>query len=385
MSDALADLLAPLPVATFFAEYFERSPVAVHRQAPAPFSSWFSVADVEEFLAAGTHVYPDVYLVDAANPALAPADYCGREQRIDVARLFDLHAAGATIVLFGIHAQFPALAALCRGLERRFAHPFDCNAYLSPPHARGLPAHYDNHDVFALQIAGAKTWTLRDMPLAMPLPGQSFSALRPAPGPVSAVIELAAGDTLYCPRGLIHSAASGAATSLHLTIGLKGRSWAEAMLEIVAGCALEDPEFRRLLPAVHGPDAVAQFRRLVARLAATDPLPALDRLAEAFVAARPYPGAGQLGRLVAPGPLSAETRVAAWPDLLFRLVEDGGSVTLVWQGPELTFPAFVAGTLRAALGGAAVSARSLAGGLDEAGCLVLLRRLAREGVVAPVA
>ena len=39
------------------------------------------------------------------------------------------------------------------------------NAYLSPPSARGLELHFDFHDVFVLQLDGAKRWRVWE-PLA---------------------------------------------------------------------------------------------------------------------------------------------------------------------------------------------------------------------------
>ena len=32
------------------------------------------------------------------------------------------------------------------------------NAYLTPPAERGLDIHFDFHDVFVVQLAGAKRW-----------------------------------------------------------------------------------------------------------------------------------------------------------------------------------------------------------------------------------
>ena len=63
------------------------------------------------------------------------------------------------------HAQMltvpkPKLAALCRAMEKAFSSHFQANVYLSPPNAQGFGTHFDSHDVFVLQVAGSKIWTL---------------------------------------------------------------------------------------------------------------------------------------------------------------------------------------------------------------------------------
>jgi hypothetical protein len=63
---------------------------------------------------------------------------------------------GATIILPQLHFRVPALATLCRLLERRFSQRFQADIYLTPPGAQGFGTHYDNHDVFILQVAGSK-------------------------------------------------------------------------------------------------------------------------------------------------------------------------------------------------------------------------------------
>ena len=44
------------------------------------------------------------------------------------------------------------------------------NAYLTPAGAAGLAPHHDTHDVFVLQVAGAKHWTVRAPVVDTPLP-----------------------------------------------------------------------------------------------------------------------------------------------------------------------------------------------------------------------
>ncbi len=380
-------MLAPLTPDAFFAEHFEQRVAIVNRGDPGYYDGLLDLDGIDRFLAGAEHHYPDVYLVDAADPELKPQDYCGANQRIDLRRLYDRFAGGATIVLFGVRDRIPALRQLCRALERRFSHAFDTNIYLTPPNAHGLKPHYDNHDVFVLQFAGSKRWTTYDRKVEMPLPGQSFAQTKPAPGPVSGRWRLEAGDLLYCPRGLMHDAEAEDAISLHVTIGLKGQTWAELMIEAVSAMALAEPEFRRLLPpgfaaAFDGDAVAAAFRRLADRLAAhADPVALLGQMADRFVAGRPPAASGQLGQLLAPADVALDARVGAWPHQLYRLTIEGETVRVVASGATLTLPAFAADSLAFALATPAFRVGDLPGELDDAGRLVLVRRLLREGLL----
>jgi hypothetical protein len=142
----------------------------------------------------------------------------------------------------------PALAALCRALESVFSAHFQTNVYLSPPNAQGFGTHFDSHDVFVLQISGSKTWSLYDTLIELPLHEQRFEKGKHIPGPVTQQLTIRAGDLLYCPRGLFHSAHSTDEPSLHVTLGLMGKTWADVLAEAVSAASLAHPALRANLP-----------------------------------------------------------------------------------------------------------------------------------------
>ena len=94
--------------------------------------------------------------------------------------------------------------------------------------------------------------------IALPLRGQAFDPDKHAPGPPTREFTLQAGDLLYCPRGLFHSARSTDEASLHITLGLIGKTWADVMIEAVSAACLASPAFRANLPVGF---ANARFRR----------------------------------------------------------------------------------------------------------------------------
>ena len=69
-------------------------------------------------------------------------------------------AAGATIVLQGLHRMWPPLVDFTRQLVEELGHPAQVNAYVTPPSSQGFSPHYDTHDVFVLQVSGEKRWVI---------------------------------------------------------------------------------------------------------------------------------------------------------------------------------------------------------------------------------
>ena len=133
-----------------------------------------------------------------------------------------------------------AVAALLAPLQRALGASATANLYVTPPGARGLPAHYDDHCVLALQIMGRKAWRLSGPRPAEPLPPLGAARDRPIPrGNASREIVLGAGDVLYVPRGYVHECEAlddddGGEPSVHLTLAL------EVEAELTVGAMLRD-------------------------------------------------------------------------------------------------------------------------------------------------
>ena len=289
-------LIEPIVPATFFAEFYEQQPLLIERRQSSKFASLLTFDAIDRYLSTTTPCRPDVFLVDAVRD-LKPDDYSFPHSeppgRIDLPRAYQLFATGATICLSQLHERMAPLAALCRAVEKTFSSHFQTNVYLSPPNAQGFKTHFDSHDVFVLQVSGSKLWTLYDTGIVLPLRGQAFDPEKHAPGPPTREFTLQAGDLFYCPRGLYHSARSTDETSLHITLGLIGKTWADVMIEAVSAACLASPALRANLPvgfansAYDSRQAAATFRALfdtVAREAQLAPI--LQRLAEEFVTSR---------------------------------------------------------------------------------------------------
>lgn len=381
-------LIEPVPPEVFFKDYFEKKPLLIEGKDRARFGSLLSIEAIDRYLATSSPCHPDVFLVDAARQ-LKPDDYAFPESgRIDLPRAYQLFNSGATISLGQLHERLPSLAALCRAMEHSFSHHFQTNIYLSPRNAQGFKTHYDSHDVLVLQIAGSKHWTLHDTPIELPLRGQGFDPEKHIPGEPTREFTIRAGDVLYCPRGLCHAARATDDVSLHITLGLIGKTWADVMVEAVSEACLASPAFRAHLPVGFAKpgfdrrDAEATFRSLIETFAFTARLgPILDRFAESFVTSRQPALEGCLEELDSPPPISLASRVAARPHLVHLMREESEKVVVLFGSTKIALPSFTRETIAFALSGAAFQVSDLPGPLDDAGKVVLVQRLVREGML----
>lgn len=380
-------LIHPVSKEAFFAEYWEKRPLLIQRHQPDYFHSLLTLDEVDRVLTTLDRRHPDITLKNA-NREITAEDYTLEDGALDVAKVYQLFAGGATILLAYLDTVVPALTAFCRNLEKQFSCPFQTNVYLTPAHAQGAKPHYDTHDVFVLQVVNSKHWTLYGTPVELPLPGQDFDPGAHQPGAATSEFELAAGDVAYIPRGLVHDARSGDTTSLHITTGILRYTWTDLLLELVADVSLSDPSFRQALPPGFAgqefdrSQARQTLRNLLQRLSAKAQLdPILDRFVDEFISASPPPLRGQMDQLAAADRLRLEDWAGARPGVAWFLRLTAQSCSVDCYGRKITFPLHTGEAVRFALGQSRFRVRDLPGNLEDEAKLVLVRRLIREGLV----
>src|SRR5690348_1284422 len=148
---SLQTLVAPISEEEFKAHYWEQKPLVLHRNDPNYYDDLFTLEDFDQAIMRSPKY------VKIANAATKKnASYKTVTQGLE-AVLADMRDGG-TIVLDQMHTADPKLGLLCRMLAPEFGHQFQTNLYLTPPHGRGFTPHWDNHDVFILQVMGNKSW-----------------------------------------------------------------------------------------------------------------------------------------------------------------------------------------------------------------------------------
>lgn len=389
----------------FAAQYWGRRPLLSRSGAlPRDFTDLLSPDAVDELITRRGVRAPFLRMAKAgqllARDCYLDAGGFGAEMpdQVDSARVLAQLAAGATLVLQGLHRLWPPLIDFVREAVDDLGHPVQANAYITPPDNQGFDPHYDVHDVFVLQVSGDKRWIVHEPVHTDPLPSQPWTdhratiAARGAQTPVIDTV-LTAGDVLYLPRGWVHSARSGDTTSIHLTIGVAAMTGLDVMRAVVDALA-DDAEFRKSLPmgidVAHAGETAAIASKVMAALTET----VRDRGAELSdrVAARMARRHSERTRPVAVPPLAtldaaaaADTMRVRWRRGLVATLESAdGRVRLRLPDRTMSFPGFCAAALTALQSGEAVDAATLPG-LDHHDGTVLLRRLLREAVVVAVA
>ena len=379
---ALARCLEPVATDAFFAEHWEQRPLVVPRNEPGRFDDLLSEGDVERLVCSTAIRYPAFRLVregEQLDVGAYTADVPWRPaftKTADVTRVLAEWEAGATIVLQALHVNWLPLAVFCRQLEEAIGLSVQANSYFTPRGSQGFGVHHDTHDVLVLQVAGEKRWLLYEPLLELPLKHQRYSRTLGDEGEPSDEVVLRAGDTLYLPRGWLHQAETSDTDSLHLTIGINAYTWLDAA-KAALGPLEHEPDLRHGVAADGDEAADGLAERLRGQLT---PEAVERRRRRRFLDTRRPIREDGLSQLRALERLDIGTPVERRSTVIADLEEDAGGVGLVFEGKELRFPEHARAEVLACFEAEGPFRPSeLPGSLDEAGRLVLVRRLVLEG------
>jgi hypothetical protein len=170
--------------------------------------------------------------------------------RLRTAELTDELRQGATLVLDAVDELHRPITELAAALERVFRVRIQVNAYAGWRTSHGFDLHWDDHDVFILQVAGRKHWKVYGMTRKYPLARDVVPAADPPTEPVWEGL-LQDGDLLYIPRGWWHVATPLDEPTLHLTVGVSNPTGADLLTWFVDRLRASE-EVRRDLPQFEG-------------------------------------------------------------------------------------------------------------------------------------
>lgn len=259
---ALAELLAPFDVQEFLDQFWTQQSLLIPGDR-SKFEPLFSWQKLNELLNFHTFEFPTMRLA-LDEKVLDPAEN----------QNFLKHCqAGATLIIDYVHKLIPEISQFTSALRYQMGHPVQMNLYCSMPGKQGFKCHYDTHDVFILQIDGTKAWTVFSDTLKFPLKDQKSVDLSPPDSEPVLRCVLRPGDLLYIPRGHWHYAVATEQPSLHLTLGVLGKTGVD-LLEWLVSELKQDEAWRHNLPLLTDSDpanAIAQLtEKLVAHLQQRD-------------------------------------------------------------------------------------------------------------------
>jgi ribosomal protein L16 Arg81 hydroxylase len=236
----IQEMLGEVAPAVFFGEYFHRLPFTLPQAArgACELGTWSVLG------ALLGHEDADVMVVRDGLRYEGPAP-----RSLDAAQA--LSAQGYTVLVRHAERHDRRLAELAASFERDFAGAVDVHVYVTPPGMHGFGWHYDAEDVFILQTAGRKEYSLRKntvhpWPLVETM-GADLHYERELM-PLSRVL-LAAGDWLYIPCGYWHRADASVSeeTSISLAVGVMSPA-AIDVYDFLRGKLVESLMWRQRLP-----------------------------------------------------------------------------------------------------------------------------------------
>uniref|UniRef100_A0A8I5ZJ87 Bifunctional lysine-specific demethylase and histidyl-hydroxylase n=1 Tax=Rattus norvegicus TaxID=10116 RepID=A0A8I5ZJ87_RAT len=253
-SSFFESLISPIKVETFFKEFWEQKPLLIQRDDPslaAYYQSLFSLSDLRSLCSQGLYYGRDVNVCRCIGGKKKVLNKDGKAQFLQLRKDFDQKRA--TIQFHQPQRFKDELWRIQEKLECYFGSLVGSNVYMTPAGSQGLPPHYDDVEVFILQLEGRKRWRLYSptVPLAREYSVEPEDRI----GTPTHDFLLKPGDLLYFPRGTIHQAEtpSGLAHSIHLTISTyQNNSWGDYLLDSISGLvfdiAKEDVALRTGMP-----------------------------------------------------------------------------------------------------------------------------------------
>jgi hypothetical protein len=211
----------------FLTDAWSRAPFG-HQGTRRKFRALFGMDELSQLLSMGAIASSQIRLVKdgKAVPSRLWVDMIssaveGRPTLVpDVGRIRDIVLHGYTLTVSAMQTVSTGIFRLCSGLETELSHRIKANVYFTPRSSQGFGAHCDENDVIVLQLEGEKEWKIFDR-YSGSLRGPRNVAL-PHDAEPQSVFRLKAGDTLYLPRGYVHSvAASAEQPSLHISVGVQ--------------------------------------------------------------------------------------------------------------------------------------------------------------------
>ncbi|MFJ9033394.1 cupin domain-containing protein [Streptomyces sp. NPDC102274] len=221
LSDAIDEFVSTLMADDFLSKVYHRE----HRVFPGAaekIRSLFGWDDLNEILETHQVRSPQMRL-SRDGKQLPEASYMearvarrGRRRiRVDPAKLRAALHAGHTLAMRYVDEIHPGLSQLSEAFERRLLSDFEFNLYASWAPTGGFNAHWDNHDVFAIQLHGSKRWRIFGRNEFSMHPRDS--AMGTPPTEVVDDLVLSPGDVLFLPRGYWHDPVTEEGPSLHIT------------------------------------------------------------------------------------------------------------------------------------------------------------------------
>lgn len=388
IKDPLSHLISPISKPEFFKTYHEKEALLSKHNDANRFHGLLSIDRIDEIIAS-TELPPSSLDMVRKEPPIERSYYTFKNGNIDRGAVIRHYQEGATIILPQLHLADEILAKFCRSLENVFSSHVQTNIYLTPGSSQGFNTHFDDHDVFVIQLSGIKKWRLYQKPIDNPYRGESFNTKDYKAGELQKEFELKEGECVYIPRGLMHDAISvGEKASLHITVGLIVKKWADLMLEALSEVAIRNPKFRRSLPpgfarpGYNNKSAKIYFEKLINEFQKNSNFDEVfEVIKENFIRERTPNLRGSL--IGSSSNFLKERLYIRRPNLQAKLKRDELEAVIICGGGDLRFELKAYKVLQVVLSGEPFSAASLSDSEADS-TLEMIKKLTAFGIIEPI-
>lgn len=376
----LRSLVSPVGVGEFVARYWEQQPLVINRKSPDYYGDLFTLADFDN---AAARISGYVKVADATQKKQSRHHGAGAQSKDRI--LTDMRD-GSTLILDGVQQYDLKLGRLCNRMAQEMNFLFQTNLYLTPPNGKGFLPHWDNHDVFILQVLGSKHWKIEKQRRLIPeKDANTPDEDREFRGELTS-FTLEQGDMVYIPRGLIHAAECGSDISLHITLGVHPYTWDDLLITAVRTAALRDEGLRLTMPPGHMKmphgELVEPLVKALRGMMDRDFLAqVVDQYRNEIVKKFPLDISGQVSAHFQPLPVTPGDRFSPREGVVCTLNPGTESISVYVGTRVVTFPDFFSDALKFALETPVYAVGDLPGDLETEERAAFIERLMQEGLV----
>jgi len=247
---AMEWLINPTSLQDFYTNYWEKKPLHIKRTNGKYYNDVFSTKGLEKIIREQRVLYGkhlDITSYDGERETHNP------EGRVYPAVMWDYYNNGSSIRMINPQYFSNTVWRLCATLQDHFQSMVGANVYLTPPGTQGFAPHWDDVEVFMMQLEGKKHWRLYEPDDKLPRYSSKNLSQDDLKPPILEV-DMEPGDMIYMPRGTIHQGnCLENEHSLHITISAYQLNSYTDLLEKLLPAALavasqQDVEFRKGLP-----------------------------------------------------------------------------------------------------------------------------------------
>ena len=260
IKESFAEIISPISEDKFFSLYHDKKHLHIPANEPNKFAEAMSWEILTNLLNMTT-IWSSTSLAVYLDTSPIPADqYCRQavdrnnhsSLQPDAEKVKSWLKRGASLVANDIDALWPGTSAISNALEKRTGGRAQANLYCSWNQHQAFDTHFDNHEVFAIHIAGEKIWRIYEGRLKNPISDEATNSLSKEyhiknRGPLLEEITLRPGDLLYIPRGQYHDALASSDGAIHLSYGLTHIIGYD-ILQLLFEQAMADPLVRSNIP-----------------------------------------------------------------------------------------------------------------------------------------